>query len=421
MKKYFLLIFPFYSGLEPIGFLSGGIISYSSLDYSLSVIIGIFIPIFAFGLKNIKDHYLRKPIYIILGIVAARFVLDAFVQTTIDHGPWRIFLLVGISYAMYFVLCENINKDNFFSVILYFIFIATCVSLISILQILFPFLPIFGGSRPFEMVITVGEGFIRLQNTFYHCSVLAIMLILGLLITQRIKIFYRILLVLACLSNFATIMLAGYRATMYVFLATLFLSFLFSFRRISLKAKLFVFAMLIPFVVYIVNYSLVRTLQTTSNEGVETSLVYRYVETGLGFEKLAETNNWIFGIGYSDGFINPFSDVIIKETYYLHNGYASIIYNYGIVGGIAWFIFIVAILLFLFNHYSEIKSNPIYIFITFYIIGQLVANYSSGIFNRERNATFCFLFAFSLLEKGIRSLRTNDNSQYSKKISLHEK
>jgi len=200
---------------------------------------------------------------------------------------------------------------------------------------------------------------------------------------------------------------------MYVLVGALLISFLLSARRISNRAKIFAIVMMIPFVVYILNYATARNLQTTSEEIGETSLVYRYVELGLGFEKLSATNAWIFGAGYADGFVNPFAQIGGIDSYYLHNGYASIVYNYGITGGVAWLALIAAILVFLTRHLKDIRSNTTLTFLTFYLVGQLAANYSSGIFNRERNATFCFLFAFSLLERSVQFARDNGRPRRS--------
>jgi len=216
VKKYFVVIFAFFSGLELIGFLSGGLIPSGGFDYLLSLFFGIIIPIIVYGVRDTKGSYLRVPIYCILVIVVLRFVLDGFVHPTITPGPWRIYVFVGLSYAMYFVLRQKIHKDNVHQVIKYFITVATFVSVISIMQVLFPFLPLFGGSRSFDAATEVGDEFIRFQTTFYHGSVLAIMLIISLLITQPMNISRRLILVAACFSNFATVMIAGYRATMYV-------------------------------------------------------------------------------------------------------------------------------------------------------------------------------------------------------------
>ena len=397
MKKYSYFIFIFFTGLEPLGFLTMGVIPNSGFDALAAFAAAVIFPWIYYGL-SFKNGFLKRQIALIIGVVIFRFVLDAFVTPSLSMGPWRIYLFVGLMYIVYFVFIANINANNFIYVINAFIYITTFVSLISILQILLPGLPIFGGVRPIDEASTVGEGFVRFQTTYYHCSMLAIPLLIYKLIAKGKNTYYFTLIILMLGMHFTTIIIAGYRASMFVLIAVLGLSYLILAKQMMFKYRLFFIILAIPVIIIIYSYTTQRNEQTQSASGEETSLLYRYAELGMGFDKINSEDKWIFGEGYADGFYNPLALAGSEETYYLHNGYASILYNYGVIGAIAWLALILSIIYFIIINFKINNSNPFFVLIALYLLGEMVNNYSSGIFNRERNATFCFLFAFALLE-----------------------
>ena len=120
---------------------------------------------------------------------------------------------------------------------------------------------------------------------------------------------------------------------------------------------------------------------------------------GYGLDKMEEAGNWFLGVGYADGFLNPLAPDEEQETYFLHNGYASIFYNYGILGSLAWLTLILSVAVFVMKRLSDCRRELLFVMLSLYLLGQLVVNFTSAIFNREISATFCFILAVDLLER----------------------
>jgi hypothetical protein len=400
MTLYFSIIFLLFSGLYPLSFFSGGLIAFGGIDYGLTFLIAILIPLLFMGSESTDVPYLKKAILLILTVVFIRFVLDGFVQPEIERGPWKIFLMSGSFYLSYFVLQRRLTPANLQSTISAFIFVSSFVSLVNIIQIAFPSLPLSAGGHSFGTSGgELGETYRRFPTTYYHFSTLATVLLVSRLsgsdVVRRKKVGLAVLLLL----NLLTVATGGYRANMYALLFTLGLFFISSFRRLRRATRTWFVLAGIPVVFLVYQYSVMRDTDTVFEEGGGKSVGYRFLEAGLGLEKLANTGNWLFGVGYADGFINPFATEEGQSTYYLHNGYVSILYNYGIIGVVAWGVLLISIILFIVRHYRASRGDLLFLILSFQLLGQLIQNFSSGIFNREPSATFAFIFAFCLLEK----------------------
>jgi hypothetical protein len=397
MKKYFVLLFICFSGLEPLGFLTNGLIPNTGFDFLLPFFIAILYPLLK-GKLSLRSGYLRLSIQLIVAIVLLRFVLDANTVPSYTPGPWKIYLFYGLFYLAYFSLVQNIDEDNFEYVINAFIGVATFCSIISVLQLIAPTLPFYGGLESLDKASDVGSNFVRLRTTFYHNSMLAFVLLVYKLVGDSPRKKRKIVIPLIAMLQFATILIAGYRASLYMLIFTVGSSFIVLYKRFGIAARVLFFLLLIPVGIFMYSYISQRNEETANVNG-ETSLLWRTIEIGFGAEKMISEGKIVFGIGYNDCFWNPLGEKGSEETYYLHNGYASIVYNYGLVGAAVWLLLIGSILKFLFQEIKFFKSDPFFVFISFFLLGQLAVNYSNGIFNRERNATFCFLFAFALLER----------------------
>jgi len=368
------------------------------VSYFVMLVVGILIPLSLKGSPDINAAEFRYPLLLILAVITLRFILDAFGTSTVATGPWRMAYLSGMFYLVYFVFCKHITPKNVHKVISYFIIVATVVSIVNILQWSFPRWPIFSGLASFsETSSEVGESFVRFRTIYYHFGVLAILLAAWSLTSPASTPLGKTFLFVSFLVNSAAVVINGYRATMYVLLGCLLLYTVHMFSRMTWKARSLALLTAIPLILVIYLYAQQRNAQTEGPEGEESSLVFRLFEAGLGMEKLDQDNAWVYGIGYRDGIVNPWGGN--QDTYILHNGYAGILYNYGIVGSIAWIYLIFSVSAFVIRHYSQNKASGLYLILGLYLFGQLVVNYSSGIFNREQPVTFCYLFAISLLEK----------------------
>jgi hypothetical protein len=401
VRAYFVVIFVFFSGLFPLTFLSGGIIPIDGYNYFLTLIVGVLIPLAFKGSTNINAAEFRNPLFLILAVMTLRFVLDAFTTSTVITGPWRLEYLSGLFYLVYFVFHKHMTQENVHCVIRYFIRVATVVSSVNILQWLFPNWAIFSGLTSFsEHTSDVGGSFVRFQTIYFHFGVLAVLLVACLLTSPESTSLTRPFLLMSFLFNSVAVMINGYRATMYVLLGCLLLYFIHMFSGMTRRARSVALLTTIPLILVIYLYAQKRNAETETPEGDESSLVYRLVEAGAGIEKLDQDNAWLCGIGYRDGMLNPWGGTPGGlETFFLHNGYVSILYNYGIVGSIAWGYLIVSVSAFVIRHYSQNRTSGLYVILGLYLFGQLAVNYSSGIFNREPPVTFCYLFAVSLIEK----------------------
>lgn len=376
-----------------------------SIDYYLAFFVGVVFPLrqqsgIATEPRS-EEQSFKIPILIILGVVAIRFAMDAFVEGDILRGPWKIAFVSGLYYMVYFSFHRALGKDNTFAVIKSFIYVSSTVSLYTYLQILFPSLTLVSGT-----VSEVGDSFFRYQSVYYHFSVLSLLLIAHLLLEAKLPLRQIVFFVILAATNFFTVLITGYRATLFVLLGCLGLYLLRFWKRVSHGTKLAMIVLLLPFAFYVYEYTIERNAETVRDEG-DSSLTYRLLEAGLGLEKLAGDDSWIWGVGYADGFLNPWGGQVGgQETYFLHNGYISILYNYGLVGSAVWLAFIVTLLAYMIRHYRDNRTNSFYVLITLYLLGQLVVNFSSGVFNREPAAPFCFFFALVLLEKVTRYSKT---------------
>ncbi|MBX2989878.1 MAG: O-antigen ligase family protein [Bacteroidetes bacterium] len=333
--------------------------------------------------------------------------MDAFVQPIITTGPWKIAYLSGLLYLAYFTMYRYLDRESSFSVMQQLIYVATAMSVLNLLQVFVPSFEIIAGTRS-----EVGESFVRYQSVYYHFSVLSILFIVYLL--SNMKVDSKGIMSYAIMGslNFITVIITGYRATLFVLLACLGIYLLRFWSRLHLKAKLVLFVLLLPFLFYIYSYTVERNIETTESDETDTSLVYRLIEAGMGIDKLTIDDSWIWGIGYADGFLNEWGGVVGgQETYFLHNGYLSILYNYGVVGSIAWTLLMLTVLVFIVRYLKRMWRSPIYVLLSLYLVGQFVVNYSSGVFNREPSVTFCFFLALALLEKTVKYSNKEDQWQ----------
>ena len=83
MKKYSFLIFIFFTGIEPMGFLTMGIIPITGFDTLVAFIVAIVFPWVYYGV-SFKNGILRRQIVLIISIVIFRFALDAFITDSFD-------------------------------------------------------------------------------------------------------------------------------------------------------------------------------------------------------------------------------------------------------------------------------------------------------------------------------------------------
>lgn len=345
--------------------------------------------------SNFKYH-----IAAIILVVLLRFLLDIFEQPTISPGPYKIFFVNGLFYSTYYLLHRDIYKLNIKTVINLFMIISVIISLINIVQLMLPSIPITVSSISLEESLKQfqNQKYNRLQTVYYHYSSLAILLSLFYITSNDVKLSDKLKYGIFISLNMITIISNGYRATLYTILAITILYITLSLNKLSNLNKALSMTLLTGMFIAIYFYTEQRNIETANVIGVDSSLFYRWVETNIGLEKLMYENKLLFGIGYLDGILNPLAP-IDKETYFLHNGYVSILYNYGMVGTLVWLIFLLSILKFIAKNIRSIISHKLKLLISLYLIGQLFVNYTNGIFNRDISATFCFIFALVLLEK----------------------
>ncbi len=317
-------------------------------------------------------------------------------------GFYRLHALFGLYYSIYFIFRRNkieLLSDKFLNRIL---LVAALGSVISLLFLAFPSLLDFtGGSVKAEDLISdVGSSFVRLRSNFYIFCQLAIVIVLF-----RMSHLKRFSFRTACLSvllvlNFVAVFVSGYRANMIM--SALLLA-LYAFRAVcrGTKAHSFVVSALVvlPILFVVYAYTVQRDQDTISDQGEESSLVYRVLEADMGLTKLDETGGWLFGVGYADGFLNPLATEGQQETVLLHNGYVSILYNYGIVGVIAWSALIFAVLRMVATNVRALWANTLGFLLAVFLIQQLILNFFQGVFNRGTEPLVCFILALALLER----------------------
>jgi hypothetical protein len=406
MKSYFTLIFFLFSGLYPLTFLTGGMIAVDGFNYFVTLLLGVFLPWTFPAEASEWSKTFGIPIVLIILVITIRFLLDSAVVPSLEPGPWKMAYLSGMFYLVYFVFRKHLSQESVYTVIDQFLSVALVVSSINILQWLFPKWVIFAGASTFsEHRTEVGETFQRFQTVYYHFAVLSLMLVV-FLFTNHVKSGHgRPFLLLSFFLSSVAILVNGYRATIFVLLACLLAYFLRIMRNLSWRVRTVTILASLPLILIMYSYTSERNAQTESVEGEESSLVFRLVEAGLGIEKLSSDDAWLFGVGYRDGILNDWGGVDGgQNTYFLHNGYVSVLYNYGLAGAVAWLSLIVGVIAYIIRNLRGNKDNALFVILALYLLGQLAVNYSSGIFNREPPVTFCFFFALALLETVVQGM-----------------
>ena len=399
-RGFFIFLFFFFSGLDPFTLLTDGIISVG-VGYFLSLLIFVVVPLLNSPIRSFSNMSMRVPIVMIVGVVVLRFVADLFVTSSIAQGPYRTFLMSGCFYLLYFVIGRKLNDVSLDQTMKDFVMVSSVVSCIPVLSVLGFSLPILTTLRTYELYGAEVGDFVRLQTTYHHFSVLAVLFVVYLMIEGRLSPLRKVRLGLLGLLNLWNVLISGYRANLYVLLGVVALFGAYSISVKREKGTIWLAMLLIPIFVYVGRFIEARNLETATEAGSDSSLAYRFIELGFGFDKQDEKGNWILGVGYNDGFVNPAAIPGDQETYFLHNGYASILYNYGIVGSVAWLALILYVGVFVVKRVSNCRRNLLFILLSLYFLGQLLVNFSSGIFNREFSATFCFILAVDLLERAV--------------------
>jgi hypothetical protein len=393
INYYIVIIFLTFCGIFPfrIIFKTQGYL----LDYIAIFIISVVLPYF-FKQRYDFPPYFRKAIFLIIGIATFRFILDIGTKSTIETGPWKSQYIAGLLYLTYFVLHKYLHTFNMDRILKYFICVSSIVSVYFLLQIIFPFMI---GDDYVKTRLFKEGGLPRFQAIYYRYAGLALILIFYFVASKKTIFWKYIPYGLLLFVNFLAVLFSGYRADLIILIATIACFTIFKLPKILNNGKILVFITAVPICFMAISYIEFRNSETVSDREGDTSINYRIVESITALDAVLQGKKWIVGMGYRDGIINPLAKKELSSAFYLHNGYLSIFYNYGMVGVVIWIYFIWKIIAIIFRNIKLAMKNDLFMIVSLFILGLLVTNMTNGIFNRDINVIFSLLLSMVIIEK----------------------
>jgi hypothetical protein len=382
--------------------INNGFINYSTLSlniipftFFINIILNLLLLFylyfknFKFEKKNkIKDLSLKIKIFsIYLFIISIKDLINLNFRHEI--APIGILITEAILYFLFAILII-IKINNIFYFLSKLQFLLFILALLAVINYYFPnAIPIVKSENYSNLIEGFKGEFYRYKHDIFYLSLISIFItILLFLNNQKSNLFFTSLNVVIQLIS---IFIANYRATIISILLFIMLSTLY-YLISNAKRKIRIYLSVI--IVLILSYTLsvngifftdkvfVR-LYKTENLVEDDTMQWRFEEAAHALSNMDNIYDYIFGVGYS----KPFN-FFRSKTFFLHNGYVSIFYNFGLIGAFL-------LILILYNVYLLIKNihkkNKLLgaICIVFFV-SILLQNFSEGVFNRGTTALLMF-------------------------------
>ncbi len=394
--------------------LNSGVINYSTfflglLPFHYSVHFALVIPlIILFSKSNIvrkgtdNTNSLGYSLLVISLFLFFIFIKDlSIVGSQYNNYPLPTLFNQALCYFFIFNL-TRCNIDSMLDLVYKMQIVLFVISIFTILQYIFPELFIYSESIFENITVDYTSSFTRYQHVAYHFAMLSIFLFLfyqnySHLFSVKKKLFFYFNFIIQLVNLFTANYRSSIIAVAILIMTAFFMNFLFlkNFLQKFFAAIIVIIVILISvnFYIYqILNFPVLSRILNTNSIFNDPNILWRIVESEIALQNMNTFLSYIWGVGY----INPFSYFNLQVVF-LHNGFISIFYNFGIIGSILFSILIFFILKQIFQNYFYHNKYLFSIF-SIYFFTLLLQNFSSGIFNREESAILAFgTFVFFLI------------------------
>ena len=370
-----------------------GLVKYrAAVNFAVGVLLLIFLRIFRIR-KEIRpyDRYFRKPLLWVLALYCTVFVYD-FSRVLSDYQNTALPSLLSqilVILAVYLLLPYGVYDLQKF--LLRMQVVLGLVALIVCVQYFFP-----GAVFPGDFTggwITAEEGVRRYTHTAYHLAMVSFFITSFQMFSRMM---YRKIETAFLTFNFflqsVSILVANYRATMILSFLFVFLSLFWFFvigrngvRRLR-GILCFALFMSLFVLIFSVQFDWFHRVREMGPIFTDENMIYRFNEIKEGMTLLKSPSDYLFGVGYIR-FFYFYKDTF--KTFFLHNGFVSVLFNFGIVGCLIVLNLLFRLFLGIYRKFHGTRRELFYISVG-YLLVLLGQNFSSGIFTREPSALLGF-------------------------------
>ena len=250
-----------------------------------------------------------------------------------------------------------------------------------------------------EILWREGAEFIRYKHGFYHLSMLSLYISCIQLFVIKNK--YNIAFVIMNIAvQLISISLTNYRSSMIIsfgFVLTVLLMYLVMEKKYKYLLVVAIIAAVSAFISFDYDDSsgIFARIFLTESLMEDPNMIWRMLESKMALDQMDTIKDYLIGVGY----IKPFY-LDEYKIFFLHNGYVSIFYNYGILA-----VFLYGFLIY--NFIRSVFRNNIFrqmqgIVTLIYLAGLLMQNFTSGIFTREESAVIGFGLFLMIFDRSSR-------------------
>jgi len=377
------------------------------LSFFLIIFVMIVIPFLRYYSFINFNERINKLIFALVIYFFIRFILDlSYIKHLEDYGIALDGLSKGLSYLFYFLFFYLLAMRGVKEITNFLILFSFILSLIIILQYLFPDYLISVASSKNSLRLDNFSDFTRYQiNADAICQIGFIFSVSKVIILGKdynlAKSKYYLIIFITSIPSF----LSGRRASMGAEIIFLLLFFIYSLMRLRINFALISFLFMIVLFVLLGDmisfiYEPFKRFFISVNLAQDPNLIWRELEATIGIKELL--NSGVLTIFWGEGYIHPFTfDGFI--IYYLHNGYIGILYNYGIIGALFYISLLIMFLLKILKLLKKLKNTDLKF--EFAIVSAVLVyypillslNYSQNIFNRNSAPLFSFIILLSII------------------------
>jgi hypothetical protein len=336
---------------------------------------------------------------IYIGILLFIYYLKDLIIVNFDYKHYDSKLLVVAILYMFGGMLLRANPNKIIKLAYYVEILFSLIALLVLFEYLFPNFFSFLGSENLDYIETRSiQGSInRWQNSAYPYAMFAVYLVIILFFSSTLSFTKKMVLLPCLVLQVISLAISNYRATILVTLLFLFISiiiYFFSLNNTKPIHKINFIIIFISFLIFIVQYYSNTILEwsgrliVTSSFQDDANFQWRIFELLTAFERMSP-RDYIFGMGYCHPFY--FMGYMIE---FLHNGYASILYNFGIVGSVLFLLMLINLIKAIYKT-NYLKDKFMLLVSIAFLVCLLIQNFSVGIFNREYEFIVSFiLFTF---------------------------
>lgn len=364
----------------------------SFVNFAIGLLLVILFKIFRLRKeKDSYDRYFRRPLFWILLLYSGVFLYD-LLHVFSEYQNTALPLLLNQILVVYIVcLLLKYRIRNFPKFLLRIQFVLGLVALLVCLQYFFP--AVFLQGKNVTGFSIEGETIRRYTHTAYHLAMVSFfILVVQLFSGMKYKKPQWGFLAFNLLLQSVSILVANYRATMILsflfLLSSLFWFYVISGKGLKRLRGIALFSVFVIGFIFVFSYQIdwFQRVKMTSSILQDKNMVFRFDEIREGMKLLKTPAEFFFGVGYIK-FFYFYNDMF--KTFFLHNGFASILFNFGIIGCLFFLNLIVKLFLGITKKFRKYRVRLFFISLG-YLLVLMGQNFSSGVFTREPSALLGF-------------------------------